>query len=165
MADIAGRFWPKVAKTPECWDWTAGTDRQGYGFFGVAGRSVLAHRYAWALVNGPIPSGMHVLHRCDRPRCVRPDHLFLGTNRDNIADRMAKGRDSSPSGIWNKSLTEPHRLARGERVGGAKLTAEQVIEIRTRHDRGESIRSLAIAYGVGRGTAQDIIHGRSWAHV
>lgn len=81
-----------------CWNWTLRADRAGYGRvkvtgFGRAGNFVdRAHRYAWAAFNGPVPDGMHVLHRCDNRRCCNPGHLFLGTHDDNMADMIAKGR-------------------------------------------------------------------------
>lgn len=92
-ATPADRFWQKVRKSDGCWEWTARVSPEGYGEF-WDDRNVRAHRFSWSLVNGPIPDGLMVCHRCDNPRCVRPDHLFLGTNRENIRDMMAKGRHS-----------------------------------------------------------------------
>lgn len=87
------RFWEKVNKSGECWTWTACTHHQwGYGHFRAGGKLVTAHRYSWELHNGPIPPGMRVCHRCDNPPCVRPAHLFLGTDADNAHDMIAKGR-------------------------------------------------------------------------
>jgi hypothetical protein len=91
---VAARFWKKVTKGEGCWLWTASTSR-GYGQIspGVAGSPPLkAHRVSWEIANGPIPEGLFVCHRCDNPRCVRPDHLFLGSNADNAADMKAKCR-------------------------------------------------------------------------
>lgn len=92
------RFWSKVDKSGECWNWTGARTAPGWhGMFASdatrAGRTmVLAHRHSWALANGPVPDGLNVLHRCDNAGCVRPDHLFLGTHSDNMRDRSAKGR-------------------------------------------------------------------------
>lgn len=95
------RFWSKVKKTETCWVWTAGTFkyRNGYGQFRVrrGDPPAYAHRFAWELVNGPIPQGLHVLHRCDNPPCVNPAHLFLGTQIDNYRDMVSKGRSRSIS--------------------------------------------------------------------
>ena len=87
------RFWRKVDKSGECWLWQGATYcRMHYGCLGIGGRTTRAHRFSWELHNGPIPDGLCVLHRCDVPRCVNPDHLFLGTKLDNMKDRTAKGR-------------------------------------------------------------------------
>jgi HNH endonuclease len=90
---IADRFWEKVEKTDSCWLWKGARKPLGYGTFMVKkGRFAIAHRMSWQFAFGDIPSGLHVLHRCDVPACVRPDHLFLGTQADNMADCIEKGR-------------------------------------------------------------------------
>lgn len=91
------QFWSRVSRNPDgCWEWRRARISSGYGNFGGStdGRRwmKLAHRHAWEITNGPIPLGMVVLHRCDNPPCVRPDHLSLGTMRDNTADMIQKGR-------------------------------------------------------------------------
>lgn len=94
------RFWSKVDQSGDCWEWTAAANRQGYGKFKARSYVLVpAHRHSWELANGPIPAGMYVCHRCDNPRCVRPDHLFLGTHQDNVTDMMAKGRHRYERGI------------------------------------------------------------------
>ena len=116
-ASLRERFDAKVSRGDGCWHWTACTNSSGYGQLLVRGASLGAHRVSWALHCGEIPPGMHVLHRCDNRACVRPDHLFLGTNLDNVKDREAKGRN---------------RFSRnkGERNPGAKLTRQQAEAIR-----------------------------------
>lgn len=90
------RFYSHVGIGPHCWEWQAGRSSVwGYGSARVAGRTVPAHRLSWQLTYGDIPAGMVVCHACDNPPCVRPSHLFLGTQRDNIQDSLAKGRHSS----------------------------------------------------------------------
>jgi hypothetical protein len=89
---VADRFWEKVDKSGDCWEWTATIDKSGYGIVGMRPKNLKASRVAWMLTNGAIPDGLWVLHHCDNRRCVRPDHLFLGTNTDNQRDSVAKGR-------------------------------------------------------------------------
>lgn len=86
------RFWPKVDKAGDCWIWKASKRRKGYGQFQLNGTMVSAHRVAWQIEHGEIPAGLLVCHHCDNPSCVRPDHLFLGTNSDNQKDAGAKKR-------------------------------------------------------------------------
>jgi len=89
---LAERFHEKVRFGRGCWLWTGATMWKGYGAIGYFGKVLRAHRVAWELCVGPIPRGRQVLHHCDNPACVRPNHLFLGTARDNSRDMSAKGR-------------------------------------------------------------------------
>lgn len=90
--NVAGRFWSKVERGPQCWIWQAACSPSGYGKFWVSGHEVRAHRFVWELMHGPIPEGLMVCHHCDTPPCVRPDHLFLGTGSDNMRDMARKRR-------------------------------------------------------------------------
>ena len=96
---VEERFWEKVKKSTDCWNWTAGTNSKGYGRILNSRKEcegeISAHRLSWVLHNGPIPEGLQVLHNCDNPPCVRPDHLFLGTNLDNMRDKKNKGRSAN----------------------------------------------------------------------
>src|SRR5687768_198156 len=103
LPTIEERFEAKVRRTGSCWLWTCPPDRCGYGFFRVGRKKWRAHRVAYELYVGPIPRGLLVLHRCDVPACVNPQHLFLGTDADNGADKKAKGR--APRVIGNAKLT------------------------------------------------------------
>jgi len=87
------RFFEKINKTEKCWNWIAGKDKDGYGKIKIDGKMVQAHRASWVIHNGDIPNGMCVLHRCDNPSCVNPEHLFIGTRLDNARDRDVKGRN------------------------------------------------------------------------
>lgn len=94
---VASRFWAKVSKTDSCWCWTGGTQGRGYGAMHVGpkakGRHMIrAHRLSWVLHNAEIPNDLWVLHKCDNPQCVNPDHLFLGDRIDNMKDAAKKGR-------------------------------------------------------------------------
>lgn len=156
MSDVLReRFWTKVRFGDGCWEWTACRDPHGYGRFNVrsAGRdlSLKASRVAYGLVFGPIRSGHNVLHVCDNPGCVRPSHLFTGTQADNVRDMTAKGRA---------------RKARGERAAHAKLTATQVRIIRERYAAGnETTRSLGAEFGVSNNSISAILRRKSWAAV
>ena len=95
---LTARFWSRVEFSPHCWVWVGPTNDKGYGQIRVGGRGsrcLLVHRLSWELHYGPIPPGMCVLHHCDNPPCVRPDHLFLGTLADNNRDMYRKGRDNN----------------------------------------------------------------------
>ena len=95
-----------LVETPSgCSEWSGHRDRDGYGITSVCGKAVRAHRLVWMLTTGPIPKGMHVLHRCDNPPCCQITHLFLGTNADNVADKIAKGRGAKIGGVFNAAKT------------------------------------------------------------
>lgn len=121
------------------------TNNQGYGVTWSSGKVVLAHRLSWQQRNGEIPSGMCVLHRCDTPLCVNPDHLFLGTKKDNTNDMKAKGRASN-----------------GVRI----LTADTVREIRAICKSGKFTSSeIGGRFGISQQAASDVISGRAWRNV
>lgn len=147
--DYWTRFYSKVEKTDGCWLWVGARGGNGYGVFAVGGDLVKAHRFAYLLERGPIRAGLRVLHRCDVRRCVNPDHLFLGTQSDNLRDMVAKGR---------------HRPnpRRGERHHGARLTTADVIAIRASTDSRKVLRER---YGVSKGAIAAILARRIWAHV
>jgi HNH endonuclease len=88
------RFWTYIKKADGCWGWTGKPNGAGYGAMRVNGRTTRAHRVSWVIHNGSIPLGIHVLHRCDNPPCCNPDHLWLGTNADNMADKVRKNRQA-----------------------------------------------------------------------
>lgn len=145
------RFWRKVQKGPDCWEWTASKDTGGYGQFWLKGQTHpwKASRVAYLLTYHD-PGQMHVLHRCDNPACVRPDHLFLGTHLDNIRDRTSKGRGRNNGG-------------RGEKNANARLTLPQVIEIRQLYSAGRHTQTeLAQSYGVGQTAISKIVRGEKW---
>lgn len=153
MQQIADRFWEKVEKSENgCWSWTASKDGRGYGKFTlrVNGKMVwrIAPRVAWELTNGPIPEGFWTLHRCDNPTCVNPDHLFLGTIKDNAADMVSKGRS-----------------CRGERQGNHKLTDAEVLDILNRVSNHENQSDIARQFGISNSVITHIKRGKTWAHL
>lgn len=199
------RFWSKVEKSDEadgCWLWTASLNAAGYGQIGLGGRNHRAHRVSYEIAHGPLAPGYCACHRCDvryplgdltYRRCVRPGHLFSGTNTDNSHDCTAKGRQ--PHGERNGSRLHPERLckgdkhysrvhperlargdrngsrlhpecmARGERQGSAKLTADAVRQIRKMLAGGDLLRVIAPRFGVGKSTVSYIKTNQHWQHV
>ena len=141
------RFWDKVDKSGDCWEWRAGKEGD-YGRFWDGSRMVLAHRFAFELAHGYLPEV--VRHRCDNPGCVRPSHLMGGTQADNIRDCIDRGRFTA---VVPRS---------GERSASSKLTGPQVVEIRERLSSGETHRSIAADYGVCRATVSQINRGANW---
>lgn len=146
---LAERFWEKVDKSGDCWLWTGSLDAYGYGEIKLdrSRRQAKSHRQSWVFANGPIPPGMSVLHRCDVRACVRPDHLFLGTARDNVTDALGKRRLRP----WGRPIGQ-----------GKKLTADQVREIRA---STEPARRLAARYGLCFQTVYEIKARKIWRSV
>lgn len=181
------RVWARVDKSGVCWIWTGGrfrdkNGRETYGAMSMGGRWHHAHRVVWMLVRGPIPDGLWVLHNCpggDNKLCVNPDHLYLGTVRDNVDDAMRKGQlltgDKSPMHLhpekashgdahWTRQ--EPAKVARGERQGQAKLTEMAVRDIDSRYRAGGvSLSQLGREYGVHLSTIWLALKRRNWKHV
>lgn len=149
------RFWAKVTKSSDCWECGGSVNGAGYASHGDMG----AHRYSYILHFGPIPGALWVLHHCDNRRCVRPDHLFLGTASDNALDCSAKGRANGPA-----------RAHHGEDHGRAKLTWAIVDEIRRRHPaptgRGRSLPpyliDTAAEFGVSSSLISMVVKGTIW---
>ena len=134
------RFWPKVGKQMNCWLWLARQHSRGYGLIrGTNGEARLAHRVAWELERGPIPKGVFVLHKCDNPPCVRPSHLFLGTQADNMHDMVSKRRHHGSK---------------------HKLDWKKVDQIRKHTDI--STKTFAIKYDVSISLISQIRLNRAW---
>lgn len=127
----------------------------GHGHMGVGGRTKMAHRVAWECYRGPIPQGALVLHKCDTPGCINPNHLFLGTHQDNEDDKVRKGRQARGSKL-------AHPRARGERNGNSKLTADIVRSIRA---TDEPQRRIAERYGVTQAIISKIKRNEVWTDV
>lgn len=134
-----------------CWLWTAAVDSGGYGTIGFQGTTIKAHRASWLIHRGAVPDGAMVLHRCDMPCCVNPEHLFLGNQTDNMRDMVKKGRAS---------------LQRHPRLNPrAKLTPEDAAHIRAvciRRDKHFGMSALAEAFGVSVASISAIVCGKSY---
>lgn len=116
------RFMAKVQKTDNCWLWTGPLSPLGYGYFSLNAKTVGAHRAAWTLLRGEIPKGMLICHRCDNPKCVNPDHLFVGTDYDNNIDCIKKGRHITPFKWRQKTLDGVKLCQKGlHKLEGANL--------------------------------------------
>lgn len=149
-SNIMERFEDKIFHSPDgCWYWTAYTDRKGYGYLGVTGTTIIsAHRFSYERHKGPIPKGMCVCHSCDNPSCVNPDHLWLGSNDDNMRDMAIKGR-----------------ATRGSRNTFAKLNEVSIPIIREAISTGFSQSEVAKYFKISRSVICDIIAKRTWKHI
>lgn len=143
------RFWEYVdKKSYGCWEWIGGLDAYGYGRFGISnGKGIGAHRYSYALHNGPFQKSLFVCHKCDNPKCVNPDHLFLGSHQDNMDDMAGKGRQRSP---------------KGEESPACKITEETAKKIL---ESKLSYSETAKKYGVSKSSVAAIKNKRIWKHL
>lgn len=161
MLPIDERLARKTDTTGDCHEWTGATNNRGYGYLNRGRRGegmVLAHRAAWEAAHGPIPAGLVVCHHCDNRRCVRIDHLFLGTTSDNARDSVAKGRH--PLQAANRS---PRRtVLRGEQVAQSRLSEADVLAIRA---DTRSQQQIADAYGVSQTAISQIRRRITWKHL
>lgn len=143
-----------------CWIWVGGMRYKGYGAFRIGLKHESAHRAAWIIYRGEIPDGLSVCHHCDNPSCVNPDHLFLGTAKDNTQDMIQKGRQVSGLRL------HPERAARGEHNGNSKLTEDEVRAIRLSYSLYSISKSeLARWYHVDHKLISEIVNYRIWKHV
>jgi hypothetical protein len=146
------RFWDKVLIGDGCWEWT-GVRSRGRGMIASGGRpkaSLLASRVAWELMRGPIPAGICVCHRCDNPGCVRPGHLFLGTQMDNVRDRDRKGR-----GVVQRGASHP----------AAKLCEPLVRVLRRAHEMGATCSFMSRMLQMRVCSVWEAVHRKTWKHV
>jgi len=144
------RFFSKVEKTDTCWIWKANSICDGYGFIKVNKTNIRAHRFSYQLHYGKFNKELHVLHKCDNRLCVRPDHLFLGTNKDNVDDKVSKDRQ-----------------AKGSINGNSILNEEQVKEIKfhLQNKYYGYMKDLVSKYNVSERCIRDIKSGRTWKHI
>ena len=143
-------FFSNITKDENgCWNWSAYIATTGYGMFRFRQRNTKAHRVSYVIHRGEIPDGLHVLHKCDNRKCVNPDHLFLGTNADNMRDMALKGRAVKGSAHKRSRLTEP-----------------QVAEVLVlKQQYGVPCYRIAACVGVDKSTIEQIVRGVTWPHV
>jgi hypothetical protein len=146
---VAERFWKRVKQGDGCWLWLGSRDKNGYGRMRLNGRPELVTHIAWQLTYGALPKGQVILHVCDNPPCVNPDHLRIGTQQDNIADMHNKER-----------ARQGHAL--GVEHGLAKLNPDRVREIRASH---ETTLQLSKRLGIARATIDAVKKRQTWRHV
>jgi hypothetical protein len=156
------RFWNNVLKTDTCWMWQGLIAPNGYGRTWLHGKNHGAHRLAYEWTRGPIPKGMYVLHHCDMPACVNPEHLFLGTAADNYHDAFRKGR--IPIGANHWSTRHPERYRRGTTHPFSKFTEEQVREIRAAITAGARPTDVAKQFNVSRRAIYHLMTD-AWKHI
>ena len=157
-------FWDRVDKTPgfgpngDCWKWTGGL--QGNKMYGVAYMSITkrcttAHRVAYFLVRGSLPLGLNICHRCDNGLCVNPDHLFAGTQKENLEDASLKGR-----------MNVPHNCDQtGDKNNGVKISEDQAREVLYLFSKGMPQREIARQTGVRYPNVWCIVNSKSWTHL
>lgn len=146
---LEDRFWSKADKTGECWNWLYSKNEYGYGHFYYNGKTFTASRLAWKLTNGEIPLGLEVCHICDNPACVRPQHLYLGTHKENMRESFRKKRSRIPG-------------LKGEAHYKTKLTLEQVEEIRSECTKGVQQKFFALKYDLSPSAICSIVRERNW---
>ncbi len=161
---IRTRLEDQMMPIPEsgCWVWVGGVNPQGYGGIKWKQKTYRVHRLSWEIFRGSIPKNLHVLHRCDITACFNPDHLFLGTDLDNSQDMIRKGRNKQQKGLRNGAYTKPESRRRGEMNGSAKLTATEVLAIRSSKKRpADLVREFKVSFP----TIVRILTRKNWKHI
>lgn len=156
----------KYGNIGKCWLFMTSRNKGGYGQVKLRGAVVKAHRVSWMIIHGQIYGKLQVLHKCDNPSCVNPDHLWLGTPKDNADDMYLKGRGNKARGDRHPSRAQPETRPRGEEHGGAKLTEEKVREIRRLYAEGDiTHKEIADKFGVSTKPISQVINLKTWRHV
>jgi hypothetical protein len=148
LRPLVDRLLDRMERKGDCWEWTGALTDGGYGAIETVGGTKRVHRVMWECVFGEIRDGLLVLHECDNRRCFNPEHLFLGTHEDNMADMVRKGRQ-----------------ARGECCGAARHPEAVIVEFLRCIARGESVGVTADRFGISRSHAASIARGEFWKHV
>ena len=162
---LAARLMARVDRIGECWIWTGGTQRGGYGRIArdFGNGSTTTHLASYEIHVGPIPDGLCVCHRCDVRNCINPDHLFLGTHQDNSDDKMRKGRDRKQRGAARVAMLKARGFV-GDRNPAAKLCAGNARVIMMLARAGVvSLRAIGAPFGASEQTVWNIKHGHQWS--
>lgn len=152
IKDYVKRFNSKLSLPTKngCIEWTGHLNTTGYGMIGVQHKSVVVHRFSWELVNGKIPDGLLCLHKCDNPKCVNVEHLFLGTQQDNVDDMFRKGRA---------------KRASGENHYAARFNKKQIKKIRKLYKEGHGQTEIAKIFNTKQNTIFNIVHYNCWKNI
>lgn len=168
------RFWAKVNKDGPvirselgaCWEWTGSKSDRGYGNVWMGERLIRAPRVAYELTYGPMPEGTEPCHKCDYPPCCQPNHIFPGTHAENMKDMVEKGRMTPAKGMRNGAYTKPEQVRRGTSHGNAKLTDDDIREIRRLFAADNvNLGDLARQFRTTRTNIGYIVRCETWAHV
>ena len=148
LKPLRERFFGKVDISGDCWQWLGYRAPSGYGLFWTGKRDERAHRVSWQFHNGPIPDGLHVLHHCDNPPCVNPGHLWLGTDADNVRDKVKKNRHCYGSLHYK-----------------AKIDESDVLVIRELRSASTSVKALSWFFEISEQTIYQVSQRRTWRHI
>ncbi len=148
--DHEERFFKYVIKSEGCWIWSGCKDKKGYGQFNLKNKTMFSHRFSYELKYGKIPEKMCVCHKCDTPSCVNPDHLFLGTNKENLRDMISKGRKIVRKGVEKNN---------------SKMNDEKVKKMRELYDNGNTVLQLSKLFQISESSTYYICKRKSWKHV
>lgn len=149
QSDMKAKLIGKIKKINGCWEWQGSRNKKGYGHLSYKRKVELAHRISWLMFKGKIPNDMKVCHKCDNPPCINPSHLFLGSQKENVKDMFQKKR----------------KIHEGINHPGAKLTNENIKEIRKLLREGKTQQYIADKYNISNGHVGSIKHRRTWKEI
>lgn len=161
----------RIQKKEDCWEWMGSLTKVGYGKIQVKNKNYTTHRLSYEIFKGQIPDGNMICHSCDNKKCINPEHLWVGSAKDNMHDMIQKGRKVAKTGWKHTEETKqkfklrPHSDRRGEKHHLSKLTSEDVLNIRKMIESGEKIIDIARKYNVDQSAISNIKRKRNWSHI